>query len=257
MQDISREEIDKSLSREKDFDVIAADGKKIFVRLNRAGDSLSDKAVVIGHGLTGKPEDYLLMMARDYFNDRGYDVYRLAFYHDDTGYRRLHECTLSIHAFDLNTVLDHVRNNHKKLYVCGHSLGGLTLVFATPQADALSFWDPSYQPSRRWLLTSTLSQDGKYYERTGRYRYMLGKDMIEEIKALSRESASGMCKKITAPSQVLIAGSSWLAEDPHTLFDDLVCEKEKYEIKGASHCFDTGKTVQDLVRKTYAWFERF
>ncbi len=254
---MTRDEIDKSLERESSFFLPAEDGKKIFVLVNRAGETPSDKAIVIGHGLTGKPEDYLHMVARDYFNDRGYDVYRLAFYRDETGCRRLHESTLSIHAADLNAVLDHVRGNHKKLYVCGHSLGGLAMVFATPQADAISFWDPSYQPSRRWLLTSTLSENGQYYERTGRYRYTLGLAMIEEIRTFSREAAQEMCRKISAPSQILIAGSSWLSEDPHMLFDDLVCEKEKYEIKGASHCFDTGKTVLELVEKTYQWFERF
>ena len=39
MEDMSREEIDKSLVLESDFDVPSFDGKKIFVRLNKANDS--------------------------------------------------------------------------------------------------------------------------------------------------------------------------------------------------------------------------
>ncbi|MDY0029948.1 MAG: alpha/beta hydrolase [Pseudobdellovibrionaceae bacterium] len=256
MEDISREDIDASLERESDFDIPAFDGKKIFVRLNKSGNKPSKKAVVIGHGLTGRPEEALHQIARDYFNDRGYDVYRLAYYHDDTGYRRLHETTLDIHAKDLNTVLGHVRGSHEKVFVIGHSHGGLTMVFANPQANALCFWDPSYQPGRRWVINAQLSHDGRHYERTGRFKFAVGIDAIEEVKKLTREAAKEMAEKITAPSLVVVAEDSWLGEDPNLLFDDLTCEKGKVRIKGADHIFSRGKTAHDLVQKTYAWFER-
>ncbi len=257
MEDLSREDLDKSLALETDFHVVGFDGKKIFVRLNKAGEGNAEKAVVIGHGFTGKPEEALHQVARDYFNDRGYDVYRLAYYYDETGYRRLHETTLEIHAKDLNAVLDHIRGKHKKLFSVGHSHGGLTMVYANPQATALSFWDPSYQPSRRWVLNAQLSSDGSHYERTGRFKFAIGKDSIEEVKKLTREAAKEMTGKITAPSLVAIAENSWLGEDPDMLFDDLKCEKGKVKIKGADHIFGKGKTAHDLVQKTYSWFERF
>lgn len=257
MGDLSREEIDASLALESDISVTSFDGKKIFVRLNKANNKPSRKAVVIGHGFTGKPEEALHQVARDYFNDRGYDVYRIAFYHDDTGYRRLHETTLDIHAKDLNAVLDHVRVNHEKLCVVGHSHGGLTMIFANPQADALSFWDPSYQPGRRWVINAQLTSDGRYYERTGRFKFAVGIDALEEVKKLTRDAAREMAEKITAPSLVVVAEDSWLGDDPNMLFEDLKCEKGKVRIKGADHIFGRGKTAHDLVQKTYAWFERF
>ena len=63
MEDVSREEIDKSLALESDFAVPSFDGKKIFIRLNKAKDTPSKRAVVIGHGFTGKPEEALHQVA--------------------------------------------------------------------------------------------------------------------------------------------------------------------------------------------------
>lgn len=251
------DEIQLSLSREQTFDVMTADGKKIFVYCNRADDTPSNKAVLIGHGLAGSPNSYMHMMARDYFNDRGYDVYRMAFYWDEPGYRVLHDCTLEVQGNDLNAVLDHVRGKHKKMYVCGHSYGGLTLVVANPKADAISFWDSSYQPwDRFWSNAATPTTDGAYMLHW-EYDIRIGTPMIEEAKSLTRDKVRGMTARIQSPSQVMVAGASWLHDDTSMLFDDLSCQKERHEIQNAGHTFVEGKTVYELLEKTHEWFERF
>lgn len=253
----SSDEIQLSLSREMTFDVVAADGKKIFVYGNRAGDAPSDKAILIGHGLAGSPNSYMHMMARDYFNERGYDVYRMAFYWDEPGYRVLHECTLQGQGDDLNAVLDQVRAQHKKIYVCGHSYGGLTLVFANPKADALSFWDASYQPwGRFWSKAATPTAEGAYMLHW-EYDIKIGAPMIEEAKSLTRDKVRAMTARIQTPSQVMVAGASWLHDDTSMLFDDLTCTKDRYEIQRAGHTFVEGRTVYELLEKTHTWFERF
>lgn len=258
MKDLSREELDKSLSLEKTFDVITSDGKKIFVYCNRAGKAPSEKAVIIGHGLAGSPNSYMHIMARDYFNQRGYDVYRMAFYWDGPGYRKLDECTLEIHGQDLNAVVKHVQSEHKKLFVCGHSYGGLTLVFANPDVSALSFWDPSYQPwDRFWSKSATLASDGKSYLLSWEYLITIGVGMIDEAKALTREEARNKIEKISIPSQVIVASESFIIKDTEMLFSDLKCQKEKVLIEGAGHTFVEGKIVFELLEKTHAWFERF
>ena len=151
-----------------------------------------------------------------------------------------------------------MRAKHKKLCVIGHSHGGLTLIYANPQADAIAFWDPSYQPpGRRWVLNARLDASGKYFERDGRFKFMVGKDSIEEVKSLTRDVAKNLAGKINTPSLVVLAENSWLGEDPNMLFEDLECEKGKVKIKGADHIFGKGKTAHDLVQKTYTWFERF
>jgi len=247
---MNRQDIDLSLKRQTVLDITASDGKKIFVYCNRAEDIPSKKAIIIGHGLGGSPNGYMHIIARDYFNSHGYDVYRMAFYWDEPEYRILHECTLAIHAKDLNTVIDSVRLNHEKLYVCGHSYGGLTLVYANPNVDALSFWDPSYQPwDRFWSKAAILSEDKKSYLLRWEYLITIGHPMIEEAKS--------MTSIIKTPSQVILAGETWLRQDTQMLFDDLNCQKEFITIDGAGHTFVEGQVVYELLEKTHQWFERF
>lgn len=255
---MDRKEIDVSLSRETTFDVIAPDGKKIFVYANRAGNTPSKKAVVIGHGLGGSPNGYMHIIARNYFNALGYDVYRMAFYWDEYGFRKLHDTTLAIQGQDLNSVIEHVRGTHDKLYVCGHSYGGLTLVFANPQVNAMSFWDSSYQPwDRMWLKSTTPAADGNTHLLHWEYHITIGQAMMDEGKALTRDAARDMTQQIITPSQVVVASESWLQEDTQMLYDDLICQKEMVEIKGAGHTFVEGQIVYELLEKTHKWFERF
>lgn len=256
---MNRSEIDLSFKRETIFDVVAPDDKKIYVVCNRAGDMPSKKAIVIGHGLAGSPNSYIHLMARNYFNGLGYDVYRMAFYWDEYGYRRLHETTLALQAQDLNTVIEHVRPDHQRLYVCGHSYGGLTLVFANPQVNAMSFWDSSYQPwDRMWSKATTPAADGKTHLLHWEYYITIGQAMMDEAKALTRDAVSLMSRQITTPSQVVTAGNAWLKEDTQMLFDDLThCQKEKVMIEGAGHTFVEGQIVFELLAKTHEWFSKF
>ena len=255
---MDRQAIDVSLQRETNFDVIAPDGKKIFVVCNRAGDTPSSKAIVIGHGLGGAPTGYMHLMARNYFNALGYDVYRMAFYWDGHEYRKLHETTLAIQGQDLNSVIAQVRDAHDKLYVCGHSYGGLTLVFANPQVNAMSFWDSSYQPwERMWSKSTTPAADGKTHLLHWQYYLTIGQAMMDEGKALTRDAASLMTRQITTPSQVLVAGEAWLKKDTQMLYDDLVCVKERHVIDGAGHMFVEGQVIYELFDKTHEWFKKF
>jgi len=255
---MDRKFIELSLSRQSVIDVIAPDGKKIFVYCNRAEDEPSKKAIIIGHGLGGSPNGYMHLIARNYFNAMGYDVYRMAFYWDEPEYRILHECTLATHAQDLNTVINVVRGGHDKLFVCGHSYGGLTLVFANPQVNAISFWDPSYQPwDRFWSKSAKLSDDGRSYLLRWEYLITIGQGMIDEARNFTRDVAKSMTAKITVPSQVAVAGESWLKADTQMLFDDLVCQKEIIEVAGAGHTFVEGQVVFELLEKTHKWFEKY
>lgn len=52
---------------EEEFDIDAFDGKKIFCVHNRAKEQKSDRVVVIVHGLTCTPKDYMHQVARDLF----------------------------------------------------------------------------------------------------------------------------------------------------------------------------------------------
>ena len=253
-----RHEIDASLTREDYLDVTARDGKRIHVIRNRVSDTPSEKVIVIAHGLGGSPNEYLHQIARQFFNARGYDVIRLAFYWDShPDYRRLHQTTLQIQANDLNDVINQLCGDYKATYVCGHSYGGLTLVLANPKANAFAFWDNSYQPSERlWAANTSPSADNETRLLHWEYWITIGKAMFEEGRGFTREIAASFAKKITTRSKIFVASRSWLIEETHMLYDDLNCLKEIEMIDGAGHTFTEGLVVYDLLTKTLDWFER-
>ena len=247
----------RSIAREKTLFIPAFDKKSIYCVVNYAGDAPSEKAVVLAHGLTGNPNEYIHLMARDHFNRLGYDVYRVAFYWHAENCRVLHETTLAIHALDLNSVIAHIKTDHKKIYVCGHSYGGLTMVFANPQADAVAFWDPAFYP---W--SEFMEEEGVHLSEMSLYSIgwgmacLMGKAMYTEAQSMKPEKADPMAAKITAPSIVLQAENG--GHDNCTkLYDALTCKKDIKVIKDADHCFTRGLTVQPLLEATQNWFKKF
>lgn len=247
----------QSVDHEKYLTVSAFDGKSIWCVCNYAGDAPSDKAVLLGHGLTGHPNEYIHLAARDYFNERGYDVYRLAFYYHLENNRALQDCTVEIHAQDLNNVIAHIRPAHNKLYVCGHSYGGLTMVLANPDADAIAFWDASFYPwTEFWQSDVTPVPQLDCYKIGSGVASLIGEAMHEEAKNLTHEKTNPMAARITAPSIVIEAQNGGLGNSPK-LFQALTCQKAFETIADADHCFNKGKTVYSLLESSHNWFKKF
>lgn len=242
---------------EKQIVIKARDGKSIYLVYNQAGNEPSKKIVVMGHGLLGRVDSYLLQMARIFFNKNGYDVARVSFYSEAEGARNLHNATLQLQANDLNDVIAYFKPAYQDVYAAGHSYGGLTMVFAQPQVNAVAFWDPSFVPwVEFWEKDLMELCDGKLKALHWGGINIIGQEMVDEAKALTLEKAQAMASKITPPSLVVTAE----LEDRllrKELFDALTCEKETIDVKKAGHCFTEEMTVNELLQKTYDWFERF
>ena len=242
------------LARERTYDIPADDGKKIFLIRNAAGDAPSPRAVILAHGLTGNPSEHLHMVARDVLNAQGYDVYRMAFYWDGPDYRSLKDCTLALHAADLNRVVAHVRETHDKVFVCGHSYGGLTTLIANPDADAVSFWDASYKPWQEFVREAAKPvPELDCYALDWNCYYLISKAFVEEAESLDAK-APALAKAFRPPAQVVMAQAN--RDNASALYDDLACEKHKTEIE-ADHCFIQADTAFTLAQKTAAWFDKF
>lgn len=196
------------------------------------------------------------MMARNYFNERGYDVYRFAYYWSEPDNRILHDCTLDIHSKDLNTVIAHVQEQHDKVFVCGHSYGGATMLFANPEVAAVSFWDSSFV-STFWKEDAVYEPSLDYYKLGWGIDHIIGKAMYEEGVGITQEQAALRAQKLATPAQVIHAG---ICDDEvwrTGLYEALNEPKELYTVKNAGHCFTEGNTIFDLLDKTHQWFERF
>lgn len=253
---MSHDEIKTSLSREKDFTLLTADGMQIYGRVNYAGDKPSPKAVVTSHGLTGYMNEYIHLMARDYFNERGYDVIRFNYYSSEKDARILKDCTLQTHAVDLNTVTNHFSPQYEKIFIAGHSYGGLTILLANPKANAVSFWDASFVPEF-WKTEASYVPELDCYKIGWGSEKLAGKAMYQEAENLKENDSISMARALKCPAQVLLAGENNENTNRTLLFDSLKDPKDFYDVPGADHCFNKGKTVYDLLEKTHAWFERF
>lgn len=233
----------------------ATDGKHIYYIETLSGSVKSDKAIIIGHGLTGHPQEYMHQIATRYFVGQDYDVYRIGFYGDPKDARKLPECTLAIHASDLNQLVAHVSPNYKKTFVAGHSYGGLTLLIANPAVDAIAFWDSSYVPEF-WDQAIYIPETDKYVIGWGVYS-LIGKAMFEEAKLYTRDYSKSLAAKVKTPSLVALAKLGRENNDEAALYNDLACEKQLAEFAGASHCFYEEHATESLMRETEEFFSKY
>lgn len=247
------------IKEERDFYVTARDGKDIFVRYTASKNNTGNKAIVLGHGITGNVNEYILLSARNFFTEKGYDVYRMAFYSDGENVRKLHTTTLPLQANDMNDVVAHAKENHDKVFVCGHSYGGATTLFANPETTANALWDSSFDVSYFW---TEFKRDEKTFDKelisvSERIDMLFSKEMMAHAQSTSIEDMENLSSAISAPSVVITASEYDLVEGGEQIFKHLTCEKEYHEIKGADHCFTNGDTATDLYNATHQWFERF
>lgn len=242
--------------QEKEFAVSTPDGKTIYGILTQSPID-TRKLLILSHGLTGCMDEHMHMEAKRFFSNNGYDVVRFNYYGPQDDARKMEETTLALHAQDLNQICDHFRPNYDKLFIAGHSYGGLTLVVANPLATALSFWDSSFTPFKGFMEKEAKKLDGTPFYTIGwGTSVLMGAAMYDE--ALEMDSkADALAKKITTPSQVILAGDQ--SENPvrMALYEALACPRQLEEIDRADHCFTHGDTLYTLFKRTLSWFEQF
>ena len=241
---------------QRDFYLDTPDGKKIFCAIDSASEETAPKALVLSHGLTGHPMEHMHMEARSYFVDRGYDVYRFAYYWDGDDTRKLDECTVASQAHDLTQIIDMVKPQHDKVFCAGHSYGGLTLLHANPDIAALSFWDASYVPT--WFEDEAVPlKDTPYFTLSWGSRHLINPKMVAEAKALDEAACKSLANAISAPAQIVIAPETNRTPWRKELYNHINSPKEYSEIAGADHCFTNGDTLNALLKETHEWFEKF
>jgi pimeloyl-ACP methyl ester carboxylesterase len=251
-------------SADQEFSIDLPDGKKLYFIFNQADQSIPHKGLlVLSHGLTGKPREFVHITAKNEFNNAGYDVVRVQYYGAPEDARDLVEYTAKIHGEDLAAVVQHFRPQYQKLFVAGHSYGGFAMAHAfavdggkTFNPNAVSFWDATFTPA--WY------QDAKHWPESGTYSYRNGQDprmgqaMFDEAKFYNENPPYDLYGQFNIPAQVVLALEN---EKPgrgrEEVFKALNCQKERVGINGADHQFTLGNTAQQLCHETLRWFDMF
>lgn len=263
MSEPARKTLEQPLAGEENFALDSGDGFTIYGRVNYSRLASARRAVILCHGLTGHMNEHHFQDAKRFFAAQGYDVIRFGFYGEEENARQIADCSLAVHVKDLRTVIGHFAPRYERLFLAGHSYGGLAILMANPESvTAVSFWDASFHATdenpvweKYWQYDETLDTCLLTWPPVS---MIVGKGFYEERKSFTRKFLNDYAESLIAPAQVLAAGAySENIPNQKQLFDALRSEKEFYLISGAGHCFFEGDTVFDLLEKTHQWFERF
>ena len=206
--------------------------------------------------------EHQYMLARTFFTERGYDVIRFNFYGEEPDARRITDCTVALHAQDLQKLLQHFAPQYESLCVTGHSFGGLAVLMAnSPHIAAASLWDGTFIPfaeDERFSAPWSYNQDlGEHMVNWQPLTKVVGKKFYEETRTFTSGRMEQWAKAFDKPVQVIAAGA-FNDNVPYQkkMFETLASGKKEYtSIEGASHGFNEGNAVFELLESTHRWFE--
>lgn len=243
------------------------DGKRIYGALNQPSAKQADALVMLLAGMGRNTlYDALHVDARRYFNELGYDVCRFNFYDARFGARQLHETTLQTHVDDFNQVLREIGDGYNKVFLCGHSYGGMLMImqnagetFKNIQAQAL--WDAGHGLGDRLaVIDGRMAKPYPEYNLVG-YDYgtklMVAAESLEERKQFTVERCNAWAAECVTPTLVTAATESFLVEGAQDYFAHLTVDKKYVEIAGAAHFFAEGDTALELYAETHDFFKQY
>jgi len=216
----------------------------------------SKTLVVLVHGLTGHPNEHFHFNGARFLEKHGFASYRFSLYIAAPGGRKLHECGVSTHVQDLNTVLKFFRKKFKKIIVVGHSLGGITVLAADHSlVDSIILWDGTSSLKTRIKKDFIYSKKLDAYLMDWRVRGIMSKKMHKEWTdfPLPKDAV----KKLTKPLKVIVAGNGILIKAGKEYYKAAKGPKEFAVIKGASHTFIEDGTEEKLLAETLSFVKKY
>lgn len=230
--------------------------KTIYGVLNQDTDKQNKKAILFIHGLTGDPYGFAQTMMAQQFPQQGYDVIRPYLYHAEPDGRKLVDCTIAIHADDINSIYAHFKDRYDAIYAVGHSYGGPSIMSADAnQFKAICLWDPSYIPSI--LFKDKFEQVGPYYLIDWGTSRLMGQAMYDESLVFNQAHSESLARACIAPLKVILAGNSMWAKKGESFHTHASGPAESVTIPNTIHCFYEEGTITPLLTHTKDWFDQF
>jgi dienelactone hydrolase len=223
--------------------------------------SLKQPLFIVVHGLPCSMNETLYEIATQWFSEHGYATFRFNLYDWRKGSRQLVDSTPKTHAADLDAIVCYFRKRGvKKIFVAGHSFGGLTILLSKQQNfDAAVLWDPSYESS--FVKKKYGAPGGRFVKAVNGYvmkwgmNVIIGKKMAREVDELQWNR---LTPDFHVPLKIIVAGKGVLRKGANRYFKDANEPKSLDIIKGATHYFDDELGMrEELYRLTKTWFDRF
>ena len=233
---------------------------KKFSLYGKFSGSFNQPLFIIVHGLLGNMDEEFYHSATRWFGKHGFATFRFNLYGHQKDARQLMNCSLKTHSADLDIIVRYFRKQGvKKVFVAGHSFGGLTIFCSRDQDfDGAVLWDPSCKIS--FTKATNGFPNGKYVKAINGYlmkwgiNIVIGKAMAKEMDSFPWDSIT---KNFKTPFRIIIAGEGALKNAKKYLNNTKV-EKDLLIIKGATHYFnDQEKMREKLFKASENWFRKF
>jgi len=188
-----------------------------------------------------------------FFNYKKFSTFRFNLYGGGENARELINVNVTIHGQDITTILNHFKDEYKKIILVGHSLGCSAIMMSEYKlANFLVFWDPSFE-FLEWEHKEIAFQPqlDKYMFFWGR-DYLVSKELVREWQTFDLN----LLEQITQPTKVIRA-------EKGVHLDNWIEHIKKIKtyhistIKNADHCFYAEGTEQQLFLQTYDWISKF
>jgi hypothetical protein len=236
------------------------DGNLIWGRLCTVG---SRRLIVHVHGMTHSINHLLEVTASEFFPANGYDHYRIGLYGMLPQSRRLNTATLAAHTKDIQSALDHFRDQYDEIFIAAHSLGGLATLILNPQGvKAISLWDPSLDVTNFWKACDCLTPipERRQYHLDYGNVFVISQEWVEEITHYPDQKCLELAALVTTPTQFLIPEQSIFDASPHTSPDHYAAAFggafDLQKLGGATHIFSTQRERERAFAASLAWFNQ-
>ena len=219
--------------------------------------SLDKPLVIFVHGFTGYKNEHQFFNAARFFEKNSFSAFRFDLYSWKEDARKLEECTLSLHGQDLDTVVDYFRKKDvKKIFVVGHSFGGVTVLLSKKKDfDAAVLWDSSGDKDVKLKAKYVKELDKYYYQHDSAFGFTISKEMYQENN--NKLKPSELIKEMHVPIKVIVAGAGIMISEGKKLFQNANEPKAIAIIPNATHCFDEDGVEENLFQETYVWVKKF
>lgn len=219
--------------------------------------SLDKPLVIFVHGFTGYKNEHQFFNAARFSQKVGFSTFRFDLYSWKKDARKLEDCTLSLHAQDLDVVVEYFRNKGvKKIFVVGHSFGGVSVLLSKKKGfDAVVLWDSSGDKDVKLKAKYVKELDKYYYQDDSAYGFTISKQMYEENN--NKLIPSKLIKEMHIPIKVIVAGAGIMIDEGKKLFLNANEPKAIAVVPNATHCFDEDGAEENLFQETYNWLREF
>lgn len=237
---------------EREVVIKTPDGFNIYGTL-ALPEEKSEKLVIFVHGFTGDRNEHIFFNGAKFLKANSIASFRFDLYSWQKDARTFTDCDIQTHVDDLCTVFDHFKDEYKKIYLVGHSWGGIVVLHSELTTAGIILWDCSH-PSNAFE-----EDEYKYNEMLGAYLlywgnvYVVGKKMHDET--LNMMPAVDLVSWVKAPIKVICAGNGVLIDGGKNYFELAKEPKAFVVIEGAGHTFDEEGTEEKLFQETHDWID--